>query len=63
MKVGAEQLTAKEHLSGGLVAGAFSAVLTSPIDAVKTRMQVCIWTVFTDVIYDGCVKLISLYSQ
>jgi hypothetical protein len=42
MKVGAEQLTAKEHLSGGLVAGAFSAVLTSPIDAVKTRMQVCI---------------------
>jgi hypothetical protein len=44
MKVGVEDLTAKEHLSGGLVAGTFSAVLTSPIDAVKTRMQVCIFT-------------------
>jgi hypothetical protein len=35
-----ESLSMPYHLSGGVVAGSVAAAATSPIDAIKTRMQV-----------------------
>ncbi len=35
-----ESLSMPYHLGGGIIAGSFAAAATSPIDAIKTRMQV-----------------------